>query len=112
MTAVRTSLRAGDLPEDLSRLLSAIEIVRGLGNTESFHSASHGAGRRMSRTKARKLFTAADLATQTAGVECRKDPAIIDEIPAAYKNIDDVLHHQTDLVEIVTKLKQIICVKG
>lgn len=87
-------------------------IVRGLGNPDSFESASHGAGRRMSRNKARKQFTEADLAAQTAGVECRKDAGVVDEIPAAYKDIDEVLRNQDDLVEIVTKLKQVVCVKG
>ncbi|MFF5986560.1 RtcB family protein [Prauserella flavalba] len=87
-------------------------IVRGLGNERSFHSASHGAGRRMSRTKARKTFTAADLAEQTAGVECRKDAGVVDEIPAAYKDIESVLAAQTDLVEVVAHLKQVVCVKG
>jgi tRNA-splicing ligase RtcB len=87
-------------------------IVRGLGNPESFESASHGAGRRMSRTKARKRFTADDLAAQTAGVECRKDTGVVDEIPAAYKDIDDVIRSQEDLVEVVAKLKQVVCVKG
>lgn len=87
-------------------------IVRGLGNPDSFESASHGAGRRMSRNKARKKFTEADLATQTAGVECRKDAGVVDEIPAAYKDIDEVIRHQEDLVEVVAKLKQVICIKG
>ncbi|TVT44971.1 RtcB family protein [Amycolatopsis rhizosphaerae] len=87
-------------------------IVRGLGNERSFHSASHGAGRRMSRTKARKTFTAADLAAQTSGVECRKDEAVVDEIPAAYKDIESVIAAQTDLVEVVAQLKQVVCVKG
>jgi tRNA-splicing ligase RtcB len=87
-------------------------IVRGLGNPDSFESASHGAGRRMSRTKARKMFNARDLAEQTAGVECRKDAGVVDEIPAAYKDIDDVIASQSDLVEIVAKLKQVLCVKG
>jgi tRNA-splicing ligase RtcB (3'-phosphate/5'-hydroxy nucleic acid ligase) len=87
-------------------------IVRGLGNPDSFESASHGAGRRMSRNKARKQFTEADLAEQTAGVECRKDSGVVDEIPAAYKDIDEVIRNQDDLVEIVAKLKQVICIKG
>src|SRR6266496_309798 len=87
-------------------------IVRGLGNPDSFESASHGAGRRMSRNKARKQFTEADLAAQTTGVECRKDAGVVDEIPAAYKDIDEVIRNQDDLVEVVTKLKQVICVKG
>jgi tRNA-splicing ligase RtcB len=87
-------------------------IVRGLGNPDSFESASHGAGRRMSRNKARKNFTEADLAAQTAGVECRKDAGVVDEIPAAYKDIDEVIRNQDDLVEVVAKLKQVICIKG
>ncbi len=87
-------------------------IVRGLGNPDSFESASHGAGRKMSRNKARKQFTAEDLAAQTAGVECRKDTGVVDEIPAAYKDIDEVIRNQEDLVEIVAKLKQVVCVKG
>ena len=87
-------------------------IVRGLGNPDSFESASHGAGRRMSRTKARKQFSARDLAAQTAGVECRKDAGVVDEIPAAYKDIDEVIRSQDDLVEVVAKLKQVVCVKG
>ncbi len=87
-------------------------IVRGLGNPASFESASHGAGRRMSRTAARKRFSVADLREQTAGVECRKDGGVLDEIPAAYKDIDQVMRDQADLVEIVAELKQILCVKG
>ena len=87
-------------------------IVRGLGNPESFESCSHGAGRRMSRTAARKLFTVAEHEAATAGVECRKDEAVIDETPAAYKDIDAVMDAQKDLVEIVHTLKQVICIKG
>ncbi|HEX6342773.1 RtcB family protein [Umezawaea sp.] len=87
-------------------------IVRGLGNPESFQSASHGAGRKMSRTRAKKLFTAKDLAEQTAGVECRKDAGVVDEIPGAYKDVDEVVALQSDLVEVVAKLKQVVCVKG
>jgi tRNA-splicing ligase RtcB len=87
-------------------------IVRGKGNRHSFESASHGAGRRMSRTQARQAFTAKDLARQTAGVECRKDRGIVDEAPKAYKNIERVMEQQQDLVEIVAELKQIVCVKG
>ncbi|BCJ74826.1 RNA-splicing ligase RtcB [Catellatospora sp. IY07-71] len=87
-------------------------IVRGLGSAESLHSASHGAGRRMSRTQARKQFSAKDLAEQTRGVECRKDSGVVDEIPAAYKDIDEVMAQQSDLVTVVARLKQIICVKG
>lgn len=87
-------------------------IVRGLGNPDSFESASHGAGRRMSRGKAKKMFTTADLEEQTKGVECRKDQSVVDEIPGAYKDIDVVMANQTDLVEVVATLKQILCVKG
>ena len=87
-------------------------IVRGKGNAESFHSCSHGAGRRMSRTAAEKQFTESDLQAQTAGVICRKDKGVIDEIPGAYKNIDTVMANQSDLVEIVHTLKQVVCVKG
>jgi tRNA-splicing ligase RtcB (3'-phosphate/5'-hydroxy nucleic acid ligase) len=87
-------------------------IVRGLGNETAFTSASHGAGRRMSRNKARKAFTERDLAEQTQGVECRKDSGVVDEIPAAYKDIHSVMAAQTDLVEIVAHLKQVVCVKG
>jgi tRNA-splicing ligase RtcB len=87
-------------------------IVRGLGNPTSFESAAHGAGRKMSRTKARKTYTARDLAAQTAGVECRKDKGVVDEIPAAYKDIDEVIAAQADLVEVVARLKQVVCVKG
>ena len=87
-------------------------IVRGKGNRESFCSCSHGAGRSMSRTEARKRFTIADHEAATAGVECRKDAEVIDETPAAYKSIDAVMAAQSDLVEIVHTLKQIVCVKG
>lgn len=87
-------------------------IVRGKGNADSFHSCSHGAGRRMSRTKAKESFGVQDLQQQTEGVECRKDAGVIDEIPAAYKNIDEVMSNQADLVEIVAVLKQVLCVKG
>ncbi len=87
-------------------------VVRGLGNPDSFESASHGAGRKMSRNAARKRFTAADLAAQTAGVECRKDIGVVDEIPAAYKDINQVIAAQRDLVEVVAHLRQVLCVKG
>ncbi|MEO8698416.1 MAG: RtcB family protein [Kofleriaceae bacterium] len=87
-------------------------IVRGKGNAESFTSCSHGAGRAMSRTKAKKVFTLADHEAATAGVECRKDADVIDETPGAYKAIDDVMAAQADLVDIVYTLKQIVCVKG
>ncbi len=87
-------------------------IVRGKGNPESFNSCAHGAGRRMSRTQARKQFSRADLAAQTEGVACRKDKGVLDEIPAAYKDIDEVMANQADLVEEVTTLKQVLCAKG
>ncbi|KZN45440.1 RtcB family protein [Pseudoalteromonas luteoviolacea] len=87
-------------------------IVRGLGNADSFNSCSHGAGRVMSRTKAKKVYSIADHEAATQGVECRKDAAVIDEIPHAYKDIDKVLAAQQDLVEVVHTLKQIVCVKG
>lgn len=87
-------------------------IVRGKGNPLSFESASHGAGRRMSRTQAKKSFTLDDLRRQTEGVECRKDSGVIDEAPKAYKDIERVMEQQADLVEIVAELKQVVCVKG
>jgi len=87
-------------------------IVRGKGNAESFTSCSHGAGRTMSRTKAKKLFTLEDHAAATAGVECRKDSDVLDETPGAYKAIDAVMAAQADLVDVVYTLKQIVCVKG
>lgn len=87
-------------------------IVRGLGNVESFCSCSHGAGRKMSRTKAKAMFTKDDLIAQTNGVECRKDIEVVDEIPGAYKSIDEVMANQSDLVNIEYTLKQVICIKG
>jgi tRNA-splicing ligase RtcB len=87
-------------------------IVRGLGNAQSFESASHGAGRRMSRGEARRRFNVKDLQKQTEGVECRKDQGVLDEIPSAYKPIEQVMENQKDLVEIVAELRQVLCVKG
>jgi tRNA-splicing ligase RtcB (3'-phosphate/5'-hydroxy nucleic acid ligase) len=87
-------------------------IIKGLGNPESYNSCSHGAGRKMSRTAAKKRFSREDLERQTSGVECRKDSGVIDEIPGAYKDIDQVMRNQSDLVEIVAELKQVVCVKG
>jgi tRNA-splicing ligase RtcB (3'-phosphate/5'-hydroxy nucleic acid ligase) len=87
-------------------------IVRGKGNADSFCSCAHGAGRKMSRTAARHAFSKEDLIAQTKGVECRKDKAVIDEIPAAYKNIDEVMQNQSDLIEVVHTLKQVLCIKG
>jgi tRNA-splicing ligase RtcB len=87
-------------------------IVRGRGCAEAFESASHGAGRRMSRGEAKRRFTVEDLRAQTAGVECRKDGGVLDEIPGAYKSIDEVMANQAELVEVVAELKQVLCVKG
>ncbi|MEU9093929.1 RtcB family protein [Streptomyces sp. NPDC048428] len=87
-------------------------IVKGLGNEKSFNSASHGAGRKMSRNAAKRRFSTKDLEEQTRGVECRKDSGVVDEIPGAYKPIEKVIDQQRDLVEVVAKLKQVICVKG
>jgi tRNA-splicing ligase RtcB len=87
-------------------------IVKGKGNAHSYCSCSHGAGRQMSRTKAKKQFTVEDLIAQTDGIECRKDQHVLDEIPSAYKSIETVMNNQADLVEIVATLKQVVCVKG
>lgn len=87
-------------------------IVRGRGNAEAFCSCSHGAGRTMSRTQAKKRYTVADQVRATAHVECRKDAEVIDEIPMAYKDIDAVMAAQADLVEVVHTLRQVVCVKG
>ncbi len=87
-------------------------IVSGLGNDDAFHSCSHGAGRAMSRTAAKQLFSVEDHKRATAGVECRKDAGVIDETPGAYKDIDAVMAAQSDLVDIVHTLKQVVCVKG
>lgn len=103
---------AGDLGLIPGSMGTGSYIVRGLGNPESYWSASHGAGRRMSRTQAKKQFTLDDLAAQTAGVECRKDAGVLDEIPAAYKDLDAVIAAQADLVEVVARLRTIVCVKG
>jgi tRNA-splicing ligase RtcB len=104
--------RAGDLGIIPGSMGARSYIVRGKGNPESFHSCAHGAGRRMSRTAAEKQFTQADLERQTEGVICRKDRGVIDEIPGAYKDIDQVMANQEDLVEVVHTLKQLVCVKG
>lgn len=104
--------RSGDLGIIPGSMGAKSFIVKGLGNQESFHSCSHGAGRIMSRSEAKRRFTVDDLRAQTAGIECRKDDGVIDEIPGAYKNIDEVMDNQTDLVEIVAQLRQIMCIKG
>ncbi|MDJ0705408.1 MAG: RtcB family protein [Leptolyngbyaceae cyanobacterium MO_188.B28] len=87
-------------------------IVKGKGNHDSYCSCSHGAGRKMSRNKAKRHFNLDDLIQQTEGVECRKDKGVLDEIPGAYKSIEEVMASQSDLVEVVATLKQVVCVKG
>jgi len=104
--------RGGDLGIIPGSMGARSYIVRGKGSEESFQSCAHGAGRRMSRTQAQKAFTPKDLAEQTQGVVCRKDRGVVDEIPGAYKSIDEVMENQSDLVEVVHTLKQVICVKG
>lgn len=104
--------RTGDLAIIPGSMGTRSYIVRGKGNQESFTSCSHGAGRGMSRTEAKKRFTLEDHQKATAGIECRKDVDVIDETPAAYKSIDVVMEAQTDLVEVVHKLKQFLVVKG
>ncbi|WP_019633807.1 RtcB family protein [Actinomadura atramentaria] len=103
---------AGDLGIIPGSMATGTYIVRGLGNEAAFNSASHGAGRRMSRNKARKAFTLEDLEAQTKGVECRKDGGVLDEIPGAYKDLETVMEQQSDLVEVVARLRQLVCVKG
>ncbi|SDH87897.1 tRNA-splicing ligase RtcB [Sinosporangium album] len=103
---------SGDLGIIPGSMATGTYIVEGLGNESSFNSASHGAGRRMSRNKAKKTFTLADLEAQTAGVECRKDQGVLDEIPGAYKDLRAVMAAQTDLVRVVAHLRQVICIKG
>jgi tRNA-splicing ligase RtcB (3'-phosphate/5'-hydroxy nucleic acid ligase) len=106
------SAREGELGIIPGSMGAKSYIVRGKGNPESFCSCSHGAGRRMSRSEAKRRFNRFDLAEQTIGIECRKDGGVIDEIPAAYKDIDQVMAHQTDLVDVVHTLRQVVCVKG
>ncbi|MDI3258397.1 MAG: RtcB family protein [Sinobacteraceae bacterium] len=106
------SARLGELGIIPGSMGTRSYIVRGKGNADSFCSCSHGAGRKLPRGKASETFTEADIAVQTAGVECRKDRGVADEAPAAYKDIDVVMAHQSDLVEIVHTLKQVVCVKG
>ncbi len=104
--------RQGDLGIIPGSMGARSYIVRGKGNRESFHSCSHGAGRTMSRSEAKRRFTVADHEEATRGIECRKDAGVIDETPMAYKSIDAVMEAQKDLVEIVHTLKQVVCVKG
>jgi tRNA-splicing ligase RtcB (3'-phosphate/5'-hydroxy nucleic acid ligase) len=106
------SARQGELGIIPGSMGAKSYIVRGLGNAESFCSCSHGAGRSMSRSAAKRQFNRFDLEAQTQGVECRKDGGVVDEIPAAYKDIDQVMANQSDLVEIVHALKQVVCIKG
>ena len=106
------SAREGELGIIPGSMGARSYIVKGKGNEESFCSCSHGAGRTMSRTKAKNTFTLADHEAATKGVECRKDKGVLDETPAAYKDIDAVMAAQADLVDILHTLKQVICVKG
>lgn len=106
------SAQAGELGIIPGSMGARSYIVRGLGNAQSFCSCAHGAGRRMSRSAAKRRFSRFDLEDQTAGIECRKDGGVVDEIPAAYKDIDQVMDNQRDLVEVVHTLKQVLCVKG
>lgn len=104
--------REGDLGIIPGSMGARSFIVRGKGNRESFHSCSHGAGRAMSRTEAKRRFTLEDHAKATAGVECRKDSEVLDETPGAYKSIDAVMAAQADLVDVLHELRQVVCVKG
>jgi tRNA-splicing ligase RtcB len=106
------SAKAGELGIIPGSMGARSYIVRGKGNPESFSSCSHGAGRTMSRGEAKRRFTLADHRAATEGVECRKDKDVLDETPAAYKDIDAVMAAQQDLVEVVHQLKQVVCVKG
>ena len=104
--------RSGDMGIIPGSMGARSFIVMGKGSADSFHSCSHGAGRAMSRTQAKREFTVEDHAIATRGVECRKDAGVLDETPGAYKDIDAVMEAQSDLVEIVHTLKQVVCVKG
>lgn len=106
------SARAGELGIIPGSMGAKSYIVRGKGNADAYCSCSHGAGRKMSRNEAKRRFTLEDLAAQTAGVECRKDGGVLDEIPGAYKDIDTVMAAQSDLVEVAHTLKQVMCIKG
>ena len=104
--------REGDLGIIPGSMGTRSYIVRGKGSAEALQSCAHGAGRRMSRTQAEKHYTVADLERQTQGIVCRKDKGVLDEIPGAYKDIDEVMENQRDLVEVLHTLKQVLCVKG
>lgn len=106
------SARAGELGIIPGSMGAKSFIVKGLGNEESFCSCSHGAGRIMSRTKAKEVISLEEHIAATEGIECRKDRGVIDESPKAYKNIDAVMDAQSDLVEVVHTLRQIVCIKG
>ena len=106
------SARAGELGIIPGSMGAKSFIVRGKGNADSFHSCSHGAGRAMSRSEARKRITLAQHREAIAHVECRRDEGVLDESPAAYKDIDAVMAAQSDLVEVVHTLRQVLCVKG
>jgi tRNA-splicing ligase RtcB (3'-phosphate/5'-hydroxy nucleic acid ligase) len=106
------SARAGELGIIPGSMGAKSFIVRGKGNADSYCSCSHGAGRRLSRGAAKRAYTIEDLKHQTAGVECRKDAGVLDEIPGAYKDIDAVMAAQVDLVDVVRTLKQVMCIKG
>ncbi|MFH1430304.1 MAG: RtcB family protein [Candidatus Uhrbacteria bacterium] len=106
------SARAGEMGIIPGSMGAHSYIVRGLGNPDSFMSAAHGAGRKMSRRQAKKTFTTAQLEAQTRDVMCRKDAGVLDEAPGAYKNIKRVMENQRDLVEPIHELRQVICVKG
>ena len=106
------SARMGELGIVPGSMGAKSYIVRGLGNAASYASCSHGAGRRMSRSAAKRRFSRFDLEAQTAGIECRKDGGVLDEIPGAYKDIDQVMENQRDLVEVAHTLKQVLCIKG
>ncbi|QYC44895.1 RNA-splicing ligase RtcB [Nonomuraea coxensis DSM 45129] len=103
---------SGDLGIIPGSMATGTYIVKGLGNGLAYNSASHGAGRKMSRNKAKKTFTLKDLQEQTFGVECRKDAGVLDEIPGAYKDLESVMAAQTDLVQVVAHLRQLVCIKG
>jgi tRNA-splicing ligase RtcB (3'-phosphate/5'-hydroxy nucleic acid ligase) len=104
--------REGDLGIIPGSMGQRSYIVRGKGNPQSYCSCSHGAGRAMSRTEARRRFSLVDLVAQTKGVECRKDDAVLDELPSGYKDLDVVMANQRDLIEVVHTLKAVLCVKG
>jgi tRNA-splicing ligase RtcB len=106
------SARMGELGIIPGSMGARSYIVRGKGNAESFHSCSHGAGRLMSRGEAKRRFSVADHVEATAGIECRKDAAVVDETPGAYKPIEAVMAAQAELVDVVHELRQVVCVKG